>query len=206
MKKYFILLFLIVGITTNIKALTKEQRMETRHSFTIGYGDQFRDLLGNKFISIGDCFSRKEYYDKKITGNIFGEYMFQATKVLSVGLNVNYNGWRSMIDEYSLSKEDTIPTTYSKTIHTIGLLPTLNFTYFGSKYVNLYSGFGIGAMVICENKWVGALPAIDLCIFGASFGNEHWYGSAEIGCLFSSIILAYTVPTRIVSIGVGYRF
>lgn len=206
MKKYFILLFLVVCITTNISALTKEQRMEIRHSFSIGYGDQFRDLLGHKFISIGNIFSKKEYYDKKITGNIFGEYMFQATKVLSVGLNVNYNGWRSMVDEYSLNENDTIPKTYRTTIHTIGLLPTLNFTYFGNETVNLYSGFGIGAMVIFEDDWVGAMPAIDLCLFGVSFGNEHWFGSAEVGCLFSSILLAYTVPTRIVSMSVGYRF
>ncbi|MGM9795010.1 MAG: hypothetical protein ACI3ZZ_02155 [Candidatus Aphodosoma sp.] len=93
MKKYLLLSLLIVAFSINSVALNTEQRMANRHSFTIGYGEQFYDLFGtNKLKSVGDGFSRKEYYNKKITGNIFMEYMYQATKVLSVGLNVNYNG------------------------------------------------------------------------------------------------------------------
>ncbi|MGM9795011.1 MAG: hypothetical protein ACI3ZZ_02160 [Candidatus Aphodosoma sp.] len=111
-----------------------------------------------------------------------------------------------MIDEYGMHEDNQVPTTYKSTLHTIGLIPTLNFTYFNRENVNLYSGFGIGAMVIADKGWASALPAFDLCLLGVSFGNEHWYGNVELGCLYSTLILVYTVPTRIVSVGFGYRF
>lgn len=209
MKKYLLLSLLIAVFSINSVALNTEQRMANRHSFSIGYGEQLWDLFytGSKVPSVGETISRKDYYNKRITGNIYAEYMYQATKVLSIGMNVNYNGWSSMVDEYSIPEvEGQKPNTYKRGIHTIGLIPTLNFTYYNKENVNLYSGFGIGAMLITENNSVFALPAFDFCLLGVSFGKGNWFGNAEIGGLVSTLILVNTLPTRFLSVGFGYRF
>lgn len=209
MKKYLLLSLLIAVFSINSVALNTEQRLAMRHSFSIGYGEQLWDLFytGSKVPSVGETSSIKDYYNKRITGNIYAEYMYQATKVLSIGMNVNYNGWSSMVDEYSLAEgKDQKPNTYKRSIHTIGLIPTLNFTYYNKENVNLYSGFGIGAMLITENNSVFALPAFDFCLLGVSFGKGNWFGNAEIGGLVSTLILVNTLPTRFLSVGFGYRF
>lgn len=209
MKRFLLLSLLFLLSITFTKALTTEQRLAMKHSFSIGYGEQFWDLFytGCKAPSVGETVSRKDYYNKRITGNIFAEYMYQATKVLSVGMNVNYNGWTSMVDEYSIPDvEGQKPNTYKRAIHTIGLIPTLNFTYYNKDNVNLYSGIGVGATIITENNSVYALPAFDFCLLGVSFGKEHWFGNVEIGGLVSTLILVNTLPTRFLSVGFGYRF
>lgn len=209
MKKYLLLSLLIAVFSINSVALNTEQRLAMRHSFSIGYGEQLWDLFytGSKVPSVGETSAIKDYYNKRITGNIYAEYMYQATKVLSIGMNVNYNGWSSMVDVYSLAEgKDQKPNTYKRGIHTIGLIPTLNFTYYNNEKVNLYSGFGIGAMLITENNSVFALPAFDFCLLGVSFGKGNWFGNAEIGGLVSTLILVNTLPTRFLSVGFGYRF
>ena len=209
MKKYLLLSLLIAVFSINSVALNTEQRLAMRHSFSIGYGEQLWDLFytGSKVPSVGETSAIKDYYNKRITGNIYAEYMYQATKVLSIGMNVNYNGWSSMVDVYSLAEgKDQKPNTYKRSIHTIGLIPTLNFTYYNKENVNLYSGFGIGAMLITENNSVFALPAFDFCLLGVSFGKGNWFGNAEIGGLVSTLILVNTLPTRFLSVGFGYRF
>lgn len=209
MKKYLLLSLLIAVFSINSVALNTEQRLAMRHSFSIGYGEQLWDLFytGSKLPSVGETSAIKDYYNKRITGNIYAEYMYQATKVLSIGMNVNYNGWSSMVDVYSLAEgKDQKPNTYKRSIHTIGLIPTLNFTYYNNENVNLYSGFGIGAMLITENNSVFALPAFDFCLLGVSFGKGNWFGNAEIGGLVSTLILVNTLPTRFLSVGFGYRF
>ena len=209
MKKYLLLSLLIAVFSINSVALNTEQRLAMRHSFSIGYGEQLWDLFytGSKVPSVGETSAIKDYYNKRITGNIYAEYMYQATKVLSIGMNVNYNGWSSMVDVYSLAEgKDQKPNTYKRDIHTIGLIPTLNFTYYNNEKVNLYSGFGIGAMLITENNSVFALPAFDFCLLGVSFGKGNWFGNAEIGGLVSTLILVNTLPTRFLSVGFGYRF
>lgn len=209
MKKYLLLSLLIAVFSINSVALNTEQRLAMRHSFSIGYGEQLWDLFytGSKVPSVGETSAIKDYYNKRITGNIYAEYMYQATKVLSIGMNVNYNGWSSMVDVYSLAEgKDQKPNTYKRSIHTIGLIPTLNFTYYNNEKVNLYSGFGIGAMLITENNSVFALPAFDFCLLGVSFGKGNWFGNAEIGGLVSTLILVNTLPTRFLSVGFGYRF
>ena len=209
MKKYLLLSLLIAVFSINSVALNTEQRLAMRHSFSIGYGEQLWDLFytGSKVPSVGETSAIKDYYNKRITGNIYAEYMYQATKVLSIGMNVNYNGWSSMVDVYSIPEgEGQKPNTYKRSIHTIGLIPTLNFTYYNNEKVNLYSGFGIGAMLITENNSVFALPAFDFCLLGVSFGKGNWFGNAEIGGLVSTLILVNTLPTRFLSVGFGYRF
>jgi hypothetical protein len=108
----------------------------------------------------------------------------------------------------------------------ISILPTIRFTYFHDKYVNIYSSIGLGAHLSYNNydniktnftNNLGA--ALDICALGLSVGNNHWFGTFELGNMntFTFPTLKYgtyaktTITTnalmsKVLRISFGYRF
>lgn len=209
-RKYLFLLSIFVFSST--KALTLEQRLEHRHEVSVGYGEQLCDAFSPKGKLIG-MVQPRHYFNQKITGNIYAEYMYQINKLISFGINFNFNAWKS---DY---KEDAVPI-FAETgnyghndsrigtekYYTYSFLPTIRFTYFNHPNVNLYSGLSIGATMFGTVGEISGMLALDVCALGVAFGDKQWFGNVEVGALCSSLLLVNFLPTRIVSVGLGYRF
>ena len=86
-RKYLFLLSIFAFSST--KALTLEQRLEHRHEVSVGYGEQLCDAFSPKGKLIG-MVQPRHYFNQKITGNIYAEYMYQINKLISFGINFNF--------------------------------------------------------------------------------------------------------------------
>lgn len=182
----FLLCILFCFIT---KALTLDQRLESRHEISVGYGEQLWDACNPKGKMIAESYSR--YSNQKVTGNIFMEYMYQVNKLISLGGNVNFNGWKA---DYTKLKpipvdpgteHEVSPKIGQEEYYTYSFLPTIRFTYFDHLNVNVYSGLGIGATMFSYGNEVSGMLALDVCAVGVDFGKNHWFGNVEIGTLCS---------------------
>ena len=205
-----ILFLLCIQLCFITKALTLDQRMASRHEISVGYGEQLWDACNPKGKMIGESYSR--YSNQTVTGNIFVEYIYQVNKLISLGINVNFNGWKA--DYVKLepipvepgTEHEVSPEIGQEEYYTYSFLPTIRFTYFDHPNVNIYSGLSIGATMFSYGKEILGMLALDVCAVGVAWGKNHWFANVEVGALCSSLLLVNFLPTRILSVGFGYRF
>jgi hypothetical protein len=153
-------------------------------------------------------------------GHFFLGYRFQVTPLVGIGVEADIiastdrfhmlNGYRTTVDSHA--KNQLIHFT---------LMPTVRFSYYRQRIVELYSALGVGYTF---SKFTSAIPivwgmgfehdtqgvALSATLFGVNVGNEHWYAEAELGSMQS---WAFSFPgthglygSRLLSIAVGYRF
>ena len=129
------------------------------------------------------------------TGHLFADYRYRATKVVSAGGQLDFQGifWT---ESGSRSRN-----------YDLCIIPNVRFTYFENEYVQLYSGLGLGVLLAFDNVGkVEAAPAIDATYFGVQAGKGHWGGFLDLGGLTSLTGLnnIYMVSSRILSAGVYF--
>lgn len=223
-----------------------------RHSFRIGWGTAFSSRMtddlrarnvvpqyNRDYIQVIQGMTAQEaheyltYYrmmksgtrETTSSGAIFAAYAYRITPLISVGVEVEgifLSDRFHMMDGYGVSlKEPVINKLYHLT-----LMPTVRFTYYNQRVLELYSALGLGyncgfytstiesTLVLFEcppdNPPIHGLSA-NATLFGVNVGNEHWYAEAEIGLkgtwLFANPDFANSpFSSRLLSVAVGYRF
>ena len=156
------------------------------------------------------------------TGHFFLGYRFQVTPLVGIGIEADIiasndrfhmvNGYRTIVDKHA--KNQLIHFT---------LMPTVRFTYYRQRIVELYSSLGVGYTF---SKFTSAIPiewgmgvehdtqgvALSATLFGVNVGNEHWFAEAELGsmCTFPlfwpEVTLGPIYGSRLFSVAIGYRF
>jgi hypothetical protein len=155
-------------------------------------------------------------------GHFFLAYRFQVTPLIGIGVEADIiasndrfhmvNGYRTIVDKHA--KNQLIHFT---------LMPTVRFSYYRQRIVELYSALGVGYTF---SKFTSAIPivwgmgfehdtqgvALSATLFGVNVGNEHWFAEVELGsmCTFPlfwpEVTYGAIYSSRLFSVAVGYRF
>ncbi len=206
MKRTILFLFTLC-FSLSMAAMTKDSICLAHHEVRIGWGDmQFETAMYH-----ADHYSGNYRY----TGHLFATYQYRFLPWLSAGLNFDYEHvlWQK-------SQKDVPFTECPKELRTnanfynICLIPQVRFTYYWSKYVNLYSGIGVGLLINggselnFRGQKTAFAPVLELTALGVQVGDNHWFGTVELGGLnaASSLTDFYMLASRLFSVSVGYRF
>ena len=200
-------------------AESREHRDSTRHEVRIGWGDQmFEKLIWQRpqyIISNMDESYSKTYREHwRYSQHWFAEYSWRVNRWFGLGAMMDASGctWDE-VTRNGLGAE----TARSKghDFWNITLMPTFRFTWFNSQYVSLYSSLGAGLGINggsegdAKGRHTLCGLALDLALVGMTVDYDDWCVFAEVGGLSSIRNIKTTVfmlNSRIISLGVGYRF
>ena len=220
-----------------------------RHAIRIGWGDAFLSDMSDRLTAANIVPSENDSYldcllgvpapiaheyltnyrmaldnSHKISsvGHFFLAYRFQVTPLIGIGVEADIiasndrfhmvNGYRTIVNKHA--KNQLIHFT---------LTPTVRFSYYRQRMVELYSSLGVGYTF---SKFTSAIPiewgmgvehdtqgiALSATLFGVNVGNEHWFAEAELGsmCTFPlfwpEVTLGPIYGSRLFSVAIGYRF
>ena len=251
MNKYNI--YMVLALLLVCMPLAAEQSasefIHGRHAIRLGWGDMFLSDM-NERLSYANVvpLENEAYLDRvvgipapeaheyltnyrmalngshKITsvGHFFLGYRFQLTPLVGVGVEADVcastdhfhmvDGYRTTVNKHA--KNQLIHFT---------LMPTVRFSYYRHRIVELYSSIGVGYTF---SKFTSAVPiewgmgvesdtqgvALSATLFGVNVGNEHWFAEAELGsiCTFPlfwpEVTCGPIYGSRLFSVAVGYRF
>ncbi len=188
-----------------------------RHELRVGWGDMMFETVafrnspshswGNPDALSAD-YRVKEKHNHTYSGHIFADYHYNVLRWLAVGMQMDFEAicWRET--EYNRYHNATSETVYMRN-YNLCFLPSVRFTYLHSKWVSLYSGLSVGMLVAFDNQHNKEVaPAINLNLIGMTVGNRHWFGTVELGLLnsFKNANKIYMAGSRIISVGLGYKF
>ena len=252
MKKlnYVFIVLLMLGISMPIVAeQTASEFVHGRHAIRLGWGDMFLSNLDERLRAANIVSPENESYldyvqgmpapqaheylthyrmsldsSRKLSsvGHFFLGYRFQLTPLVGLGLEADVfastdhfhmvDGYRTTVNEHA--KNQLIHFT---------LMPTVRFTYYRQRMVELYSSVGVGYTF---SKFTSAVPiewgngvesntqgvALSTTLFGVNIGGKHWFAEAELGSLCTFPVywpestLGPIYGSRLLSVAVGYRF
>lgn len=209
MKRIIIIMTLLIACATwnSVQAETKETRAENPHELRLGVGECTIFWATRNSTPIG-----QHIQHNLLTPHIFAEYKYRLNNWFAVGLHVN-TIWNDRVLKSAMmgiDPETGEPTVFSGEHHTnegwFHIMPSATFTYFSSEWVNLYSGLALGYALETEktdevrHTWHTFSGYANL--FGVSVGKQHFFGSFEIGALFT----LRDFPSQTFSLSLGYRF
>lgn len=175
-----------------------------RHEFRIGWGDmRFEKAVFRAGTS-------KQHY--RYFGHVFANYQYSILNWLSAGMQVDYENvtWNVLAERgVVLPKPDINHCFYN-----LCFMPTARFTYYRKGMVTMYSALYGGLLVNggteTDNKGrkTACAPVFGLTAYAVSVGDDHWFGTFELGGLNSIVSKGeiYMVGSRLVTLSVGYRF
>ncbi len=189
----------------------------SHHEFRIGWGDMMFETVAfsnsptHRWANpeaISPEYRVREKHHHTYSGHFFADYHYNIRRWLAVGMQTDIEAicWRET--EYDRYHNPVGKTTYWRN-YNLCFLPTVRFTYFHSQWVNLYSGLSIGMLLAFDNQHNAEVaPAFNLNLIGMCVGNNHWYGTLELGLLNAvrNSNKVYMVGSRIISVGIGYKF
>ncbi len=146
-------------------------------------------------------------------GHFFLGYRYQFTPVVSFGADIDFLSMHRENKVYNGYKTYLVvgqgPCRYEELKH-LTLMPTIRFTYFRQRVLELYSALGVGYSLYLFEKSPAHGMSLNATLLGVNVGNEHWYAEAELGSMQS---WAFSFPgthglygSRLLSVAVGYRF
>ena len=210
MKRSIFLFFLFLAALP-LSAMTKDSICFRPHEVRLGWGDMQYETA----IYHADHYSGHYRY----TGHIFATYQYRFLPWLSAGLDFDYEHvlWQKSPDRgagcIAFSEcPDELKTKAN--FYNICLIPQVRFTYYWSEYVNLYSGLGCGLLINggselnFRGQKTACAPVVEITALGVQVGDDHWFGTAELGGLNALTALTdiYMLASRIFSVSIGYRF
>ena len=228
MKRLSLLVLLLATALLSF-AETPENRKENPHEIRIGIADSYMEACMENSAINAPNFKNEiaegpfyKYGNLNHTGHIFIEYQHRINSWFSAGINADYlHSW------YHLRHNKT-QNVITNSNFKISLIPTLRFTYFHHKMVDLYSSFGIGLNYTYYNsqeyRYIDQIISgiFDVSLLGISVGKNHWFGTFELGGTTSIAIIPLIVKdgsprkgrhefmpipfARLLRISVGYRF
>lgn len=185
-----------------------------RNELRIGWGDMmFETLMWHERALLpnmsGDIYTKNYHY----TQHWFAEYLYRLNFWFGVGGMVDYGGvyWDKMTRD---AAGNEVQKLYTAWFANIAIVPTIRFTYYEQNLVRLYSalGYGInintGTEVDYKGRETACSGVLNLTLLGVSVGNEHVFGSVELGGIFAmgSKQVIYMLDSRIFTASVGVRF
>lgn len=204
MKKSFLLFFVLLFSLTTAFAETKEERKQHPHELRIDIGD---DFLNKWWMRSGNGYNKTNDWS---TGHLSVEYQYRINHWLGVGamydVNVSHDSW-----EYRSHDQFRDQGSYMSQSHFI--MASTRFTYYNSKWVNLYAGIAVGLVIRQSDdyyddfytyvpEFLGCGFAGNITLFGISVGRQHWFGAFELGGLYRT----FQGTDRLINFSVGYRF
>ncbi|MBR4741125.1 MAG: hypothetical protein IK074_08190 [Bacteroidales bacterium] len=191
MKK--LLFTLLLGTVLLCQAEAKNPPLR-HHQLRLGWGDPLFETLAFHEGAAAQDFVRK--HDFGYTGHIFLEYEYRLNRVVSFGIQTDIEGifWK----EIGPSRN-----------YDLSILPTLRLTCLNSRYVRLYGGFALGAMVAFDNAGTSEKsPVVNITPLGVQVGNGPWSGTLELGALtaIKDANHVYMLGSRLVSVSVNYSW
>jgi len=207
--------FLIISLLAFSVALGAQER--SRHQVRLGWGDPlfetlaFHSSLKGEYASSASLptgFTREETFSYGYTGHIFGEYLYRCSKVVSVGVQMDFESifWKKGTFDagHNMIGEATPVRNFD-----VDIIPTVRFTYLDTPWVRLYSGIGLGILLGFDNAGgFGAAPALNLNFLGAEVGKGPWGGALELGMLnaMKDSHHIYQLGSRLFSVSVYYKW
>ena len=191
MKKF--LFTLLLGTVLLCQAEAKNPPLR-HHQMRLGWGDPLFETLAFHEGAAAQDFVRK--HDFGYTGHIFLEYEYRLNRVVSFGIQTDIEGifWK----EIGPSRN-----------YDLSILPTLRLTCLNTRYVRLYGGFALGAMVAFDNAGTSEKsPVVNITPLGVQVGNGPWSGTLELGALtaIKDANHVYMLGSRLVSVSVNYSW
>lgn len=218
MKLKITIIFILSLFTAATMAESRAARDTLKHEVRVGWGDQLFETLvwrnqnpPGTLLPDGSAFVRNENY--RYSQHIFAEYQYRFNKWFSLGGMFDGSGvtWRSNLYDKS---GKFIRTDGNHNFYNLVIMPTVQFTYLYHEYVSLHSGIGVGLNInggseqdIYGNYTVCAL-AVDITYFGVTVGHGHWYGSFDLGGLYSmkGQNVVFMASSKIFRAAIGARF
>ena len=206
MRKLLLILLTLLPLTLMAEDMT--ERIWSPHEIRIGYGDPMFETM--VWHNSPTYFTLEKTMDYKFTGHIFAEYHYRPNAWFSYGGQIDYQ-------QVFWKKEDLVDGSYEYSNHNffdISVMPTVRFTFFWSEYVNLYCGMGAGLLINggTDKDFLGHqvafAPVADLRILGLSVGKGMFFGTVDLGGMFSLLNTntIYMIGSRIFTASVGVRF
>lgn len=207
MKNSIIWIALMVMASVSLSAAEKKSEVAwdgRLHELRIGWGDAlFEEAEKYEFPAIG----RPNIEPRYLTGHLFCEYQYSWNRWCSTGMQLDYEqmGWHD--------KRENPRREHN--YWNVTILPTVRFTYYRHPWVSLYSGIGIGMTInggtekdLVSKKTTVLYPNLNLNLFAVQVGQKGFFGTFELGAMFSllggnNIVMA---GSRLMSVSVGYRF
>ena len=178
------------------------------HEIRIGYGDPMFETM--VWHNSPTHYTLEQTTDYRFSGHIFAEYHNRPNAWFSYGGQVDYQ-------QVWWTREIPLPDTHQNTecyFFDLSVMPTIGFTFFWSEWVNLYCGMGTGLLINggTEKDYLGHqvafAPVVDLRFLGVSVGKGMFFGTVDIGGMFSLLNAntVYMVGSRIFTASFGIRF
>ncbi len=177
-----LLVVVLLGVSILCSAA---QPPQYRHSFSIGWGDMLFETLA--------FHPKPEENPFGYTGHFFAEYQYAFTRVVSAGMQLDYEG---------------IFTGEMKN-HNFVTMPTLYFSFLRKDWFRMYAGLGAGLLWASDDAGGSEFaPVFNINFLGAEFGKGHWTGAVELGSLISlkNANKIYMFGSRLISARLNYRF
>ena len=210
-----ILLFIII-VSVGCYAIPADSTM-LRHEVRVGWGDMlfetavFHDSPLHRWANpeyISPQYTILEKHNHSYTGHFFVEYRYSFKWWLSLGFQADLQGifWKET--EYDRYHNAVSGTTEMKNFD-LTLMPTLCFTFFRGKWVDLFAGISGGLLIAMDNhSGCEPAPAFALNLLGLSVGKGHWSGSAELGMMGALLNTQkiYMLGSRLFAVSLNYSF
>lgn len=209
----------LLVLAFDASAESRSHRDSTRHEVRIGWGDQmFEKFVWQKpqyIISNMDESFRKTYNEHwRYSQHWFAEYSWRVNRWFGLGAMIDASGcvWDE-VTRNGLGNE--VARSKGHNFWNLTMMPTFRFTWFNSQYVSLYTSLGAGlginggSEVDGKGRHTLCGLALDLALIGVTVDWSDWCAFAEVGGLSSVRNIKssiFMLNSRMVSVGVGYRF
>lgn len=176
------------------------------HQWRLGWGDMLFETLAFHEESSTVPLTMKHNFG--YTGHIFAEYQYRLNRVVSLGIQTDFEGifWKETpLDLYRQPVGPSVPSRN----YDLSILPTLRFTCLNTRYVQLYGGLGAGLLIAFDNaRQCELAPVVNFTLLGVQVGRGPWSGSLELGGMTAlrNANTVYMLGSRLVSVSVNYSW
>lgn len=215
---HFCCFSVLVLLCTGLRAETKEDVLTRRHEVSVSWSDQIFEsfnwrnpayIVNNMDESVR--LTKKENY--RYTQHWAVNYQYRLKNWLGLGLM--FDASACLWDNVTRSgKGIETGRVKNQNFANIAIVPTVRFTYVHHKYVNVYSGIGVGVNFNTgteRNAWGKTTEysgALNLTFVGVSANYDRWFAAFELGGLYAAQggQNVYMLNSRLFTIGLGMRF
>lgn len=222
--RFFLLLIIGLILAMPVEAESRSGFRTRRNELRIGWGDQLFEMAmwhptaAITIIPENPYFppqSYREVYHENYTytQHVFLEYQYRFNRWFALGAMADGSGF--MWDDVTRDgRGSELERSTGHYCYNVLLMPTMRFTYFWHKYMNLYSGLGIGMGVNggteegMQGKKILPAAAMQLTLLGFSVSVGRCFAAVDLGGLISlkDSNTIFLLESRIVSASIGVRF
>lgn len=208
------ILILLTSLTICAACLGQERKFEVR----AGWGDQMFETLvchekaepfgllpADKIINVNSRYRYSQHW--------FAEGQYKALDWLGVGAMVDFSNVSWENSDYDGTGR-LLKSNGRKYFSNISVMPSVTFTYFNRKHVQLHSSVAMGLNINTGNekdykgRFTAFAPAIYLNFIGVRGVYDRYFASVDLGALMAmnGQREIYLLGSRLVSVSAGLTF